>query len=161
MFVEGLSILDNAMIGIEIIHALKRKTKVNKAHLEIKIDISKAYDRVNWGFLRGILQRMGSTERWIYWIMICVTLVHYSVLVNMDIMGPIQQGKRMKQGDPLSPYLFILILEGLSALIKRAVSQGDLHGVQICRGHLSCPIFFFITIAFSFEGLNKKILHIL
>ncbi|CAK8573865.1 unnamed protein product [Lathyrus sativus] len=58
-FVEGCSIMDSVMIAIEVIHALKRKTKGNKARLGLKVDIIKAYDIVDWGFLRGMLYRMG------------------------------------------------------------------------------------------------------
>ncbi|XP_058776331.1 uncharacterized protein LOC131650640 [Vicia villosa] len=59
-FVKNRSILDNAMMAIEIIHALKRKTSGNKSYMALKIDISKAYDRVDWGFLRGMLRRLGA-----------------------------------------------------------------------------------------------------
>ncbi|XP_058732621.1 uncharacterized protein LOC131604177 [Vicia villosa] len=76
-FIEGRSILDNAMVATEIIHALKRKTRGTNAHLALKIDISKAYDRVDWGFLHGILLHMGFDENWIHWLMMCVTSVHY------------------------------------------------------------------------------------
>jgi hypothetical protein len=58
-FIEGRSILDNALIAIEVIHALKRKTRGGKGELALKIDISKAYDKVDWGFMRGMLERLG------------------------------------------------------------------------------------------------------
>jgi hypothetical protein len=58
-FVEGRSILDNALIAIEVIHSLKRKTRGRKGELTLKIDISKAYDKVDWGFMRGMLERLG------------------------------------------------------------------------------------------------------
>jgi hypothetical protein len=58
-FQEGRSILDNALIAIEVVLALKRKTRGRKGSLALKIDISKAYDRVDWGFLRGMLERLG------------------------------------------------------------------------------------------------------
>ncbi|XP_058772225.1 uncharacterized protein LOC131646083 [Vicia villosa] len=77
-FVEGRSFLDNAMLAIEIIHALKRKTRGNKSHLALKIDISKAYDRMDWGFLQGILGKMGFASKSIHWIMMCVISVPYS-----------------------------------------------------------------------------------
>ncbi|GAU48756.1 hypothetical protein TSUD_185510 [Trifolium subterraneum] len=64
-FVEGRSILDNALIATEVIHALKRKTKGRRGELALKIDISKAYDKVDWGFLRGVMTRMGFTDVWI------------------------------------------------------------------------------------------------
>ncbi|XP_058726582.1 uncharacterized protein LOC131597939 [Vicia villosa] len=133
-FVEGRSILDNAMIAFEVIHALKRRNSGNNAHLALKIDISKEYDRVDWSFLRGMLCRLGFAERWIHWMMTCVSSVNYSVLVNSDSIGPIQPGRGLRQGDPLSPYLLILVTEALSSLVKGAVARGDIHGVQICRG---------------------------
>ncbi|GAU51576.1 hypothetical protein TSUD_414250 [Trifolium subterraneum] len=133
-FVEGRSILDNALIAIEVIHALKRKTKGRRGELTLKIDISKAYDKVDWVFLRGVMTRMGFTDVWIRWVMMCVSLVNYSVLMNSDRVGPISPGRGLRQGDPLSPYLFILVTECLTALIHQAVGRGDLHGVRICRG---------------------------
>ncbi|GAU37390.1 hypothetical protein TSUD_22640 [Trifolium subterraneum] len=133
-FVEGRSILDNALIATEVIHALKRKTKGRSGELALKIDISKAYDKVDWGFLHGVMTRMGFTDVWIRWVMMCVSSVNYSVLMNSDRVGPISPGRGLRQGDPLSPYLFILVTECLTALIHQAVGRGDLHGVRICRG---------------------------
>jgi hypothetical protein len=133
-FVEGRSITDNALIAIEVIHALKRKVRGSRGELALKIDISKAYDKVDWGFLKGMLERLGFSEKWIHWMMLCVSSVNYSVLVNFERVGPIVPGRGLRQGDPISPYLFILVTEGLSTLIKHAVARGDLHGVKICRG---------------------------
>jgi hypothetical protein len=65
MFVEGRSIIDNALIAMEVIHALKRKTKGMKGELTLKIDISKTYDKIDWGFLKGMLFRMGFSNKWI------------------------------------------------------------------------------------------------
>ncbi|KAK2423594.1 hypothetical protein QL285_034041 [Trifolium repens] len=133
-FIEGRSILDNALIAVKIIHTLKRKTRGRKGDLALKIDISKAYDKVDWGFMRGMLERLGFVDKWIHWMMLCVSSVNYSVLVNFEKVGPIFPGRGLKQGDPLSPYLFILVTEGLTTLIKKSVARGDLHGVSICRG---------------------------
>ncbi|PNY14675.1 ribonuclease H [Trifolium pratense] len=133
-FIEGRSILDNALIAVEVIHALKRRTRGFKGELALKIDISKAYDKVDWGFLRGMLERLGFSNKWIHWMMLCVSSVNYSVLVNFEKVGPIIPGRGLRQGDPLSPYLFILVTEGLSTLLKKSLASGELHGVQICRG---------------------------
>ena len=83
---------------------------------------------------RGVLMRMGFSEKWIQWMMMCVSSVTYSVLMNFDRVGPIVPGRGLRQGDPLSPYLFILVAEGLSTLIHKAINRGDIHGVQVCRG---------------------------
>ncbi|CAJ2652454.1 unnamed protein product [Trifolium pratense] len=119
-FIEGRSILDNALIAIEVIHALKRRTRGMKGEQALKIDISKAYDKVDWSFIRGMLERLGFSNKWIHWMMLCVSSVNYSVLVNFEKVGPIFPGRGLRQGDPLSPYLFILVIEGLTTLIKVA-----------------------------------------
>jgi hypothetical protein len=132
-FVEGRSILDNALIAMEVIHALKRRTRGCKGELTLKLDISKAYDKVDWGFLKGILTRLGFSDKWVQWMM-CVITVNYSVLMNFDKVGPIYPGRGLKQGDPLSSYLFILATEGLTTLIKQSIGRGEIHGIKICRG---------------------------
>jgi hypothetical protein len=143
LFVEERSIIDNALIAIEIIHCLKRRTRGAKRVPALKIDISKAYDKVEWGYLKGILEKMDFSEKRIQWMMLCVSSVNYSALVNFERVGPIHPGRGLRQKDPLSPYLFILVAEGLTSLIHKAVSSGDLHGVKICSGahvvsHLLC-----------------------
>lgn len=96
-FTEGRFILNNAMITSEVIHALKRNTKGTKAHLTLKIDISKAYDIMDWGFLKEVLKKLGFADRWIHWMMTCVSSVHYNVLVNSSSVGPIEQGRGLRQ----------------------------------------------------------------
>ncbi|XP_058784642.1 uncharacterized protein LOC131659471 [Vicia villosa] len=147
------------MIATEIIHHLKRKTVGRKASLALKIDISKAYNRVDWGFLKGMLMRLGFADKWIHWMMMCVTSVNYSVLVNSDSVGPIELGRGLRQGDPLYPYLFILISEGLTTLIKSSVARGDIHGIQICRGAPSVSHLLFADDCFLFCRANISEVH--
>lgn len=66
--------------------------------------------------------------------MLCVTMVRYSFWVNNELVGPVVPGRELRQSDPLSPYLFILCVEGLSVLIQKAESSGLLYGICICRG---------------------------
>jgi hypothetical protein len=73
--------------------------------------------------MRGMLEKLGFANQWIHWMMICVSSVNYSVLVNFEKVGPICQGRGLRQGDPLSPYFFILVTEGLMTLIKHVVAK--------------------------------------
>ncbi|GAU10142.1 hypothetical protein TSUD_420060, partial [Trifolium subterraneum] len=132
-FVPGRSILDNAMVAIEVIHHMKAKTKGKLGDVALKLDISKAYDRIDWIYLQGVMTKMGFSDQWVKWIMLCVESVDYSVLVNGIMTEPIKPSRGLRQGDPLSPYLFIICAEGLTALIRHAESSGDIHGVKICR----------------------------
>ena len=83
-FVEGRSIIDNVIVASEIIHAMKRRTRGRKGDLPLKIDISKPYDKVDWGFLQGMVLQLSFDEKCVNWIMMCVSSVNYSVLVNFD-----------------------------------------------------------------------------
>jgi len=131
-FVVGRSILDNAMVATETVHYMKAKAKGKSGDVALKLDISKGYDRLGWDYLRAIMTQMGFSFRWVSWIMLCVEVVHYSVLVNGASVVPIVPGRDLRQGDPLSPYLFIICAEGLPSLICEAERRNDIRGTMIC-----------------------------
>lgn len=81
-FVPNRSITDNVLVAFELLHHMKQKKKGNDGEVALKLDVSKAYDRVSWSFLKNQLQRMGFSMKWISWIMLCVTTVSYSVSFN-------------------------------------------------------------------------------
>ncbi|GAU33827.1 hypothetical protein TSUD_221650 [Trifolium subterraneum] len=97
-FVEGRSILDNALIATEVIHALKRKTQGRRRELTLKIDISKTYDKVDWGFLRGVMTKMGFTDVWIRWVMMCVKCL--TALIHQAVGRGDLHGVRICRGAP-------------------------------------------------------------
>lgn len=93
---EGRSILDNVLVAFELIHHLKCKTKGDKGEVALKIDISKAYDWVDWGFLRAMMVKLGFNDHWVKWIMQCVTSVIYYVLVNNENVGLIMPARGLR-----------------------------------------------------------------
>lgn len=111
--------------------------------------------------MRDVLSRMGVVDSWIHWVMMCVTSVHYIILVNSDRVGPIEPGRGLGQGDPLSPYRFILVLEGLSALIKGAMAIGDIHGIQICRGAPSVSHLLFYDDCFFYKANLSELRYLM
>lgn len=99
----------------------------------MKLDMSKTYDRVEWGFLRRLLLTMGFDDRWVNLIMDCVSTVSYSFVINGGVCGRVNPSRGLRQGDPLSPYLFILIADAFSKMLETKVQERKLHGVKASR----------------------------
>jgi len=96
--------------------------------------MSKAYDRVEWDFLRRMLCKLGFQQRWIDVVMNCVTSVTYRIKVNGELTEKIVPERGLHQGDPLSPYLFLFCAEAFSCLLNAAEERGELTGVRIYQG---------------------------
>jgi hypothetical protein len=105
--------------------------------------MSKAYDRVKWKYLKRVMEQMGFHSKWVTLMMECITTFSYSILVNREPHGFIKPTRGLRQGDPLSPYLFLFCAEGLNSLIQKAKSTGELQGVSISRGDPKITHLFF------------------
>ena len=114
-------------------HYLHRKShKVGYAAM--KVDMAKAYDRVEWKFIEKVMLRIGPHDRWVTLIMQCIKTVRFNILHDGEEIGLIISQRGLKQGDPSSPYLFTLCAEALSALMHSKESRGQIYGCKIARG---------------------------
>ncbi|RVW55650.1 LINE-1 retrotransposable element ORF2 protein [Vitis vinifera] len=143
-------ILDASLIANEAIDAWQKR---GERGLICKLDIDKAYDSLNWQFLMKVMRKMGFGSRWLGWMWSCISTAKFSVLVNGVSAGFFPSSKGLRQGDPLSPYLFVMGMEVLSNLIRRVVEGGFLSGCRIRGGgrqpvHVSHLLFADDTIVF-------------
>ena len=120
-FISGKLITDNVLISFELMHYLDHKRDSKDCYIAIKLDMSKAYDRVEWGFMEQVMKKLDFHEKWVGLIMRCITTVSYSVLINGVAHGNIIPSRGPHQGDPLSSYLFLLCADGFSSLINKAI----------------------------------------
>jgi hypothetical protein len=105
----------------------------NSRALILKLDLKKSFDCIDWDYLRLILTQMGFNHSTITWIMSCVTSATFVVLVNGEPSSFFHSGRGLRQGCPLSPLLFICVMEGLSLLLKKIQSEGRITGVKVSR----------------------------
>ena len=97
---------------------MKTNCTGKKDFMAMKLNMSKAYDKMEWCFLEQILLKLGFQESWVALIMKCITTVSYSILVNGETKGMIKPSRGLRQRDPLSPYLFLFCAKGLNALLR-------------------------------------------
>ena len=127
-FVAGRQILDAALVANECVDA---SLKSNLPSIICKLDIEKAYDHVSWNFLMTTLERMGFPSKWRRWVYFYISTVHFSILVNGEAAGFFLSTIGLRQGDPLSPLLFILVMETLSRLIIKVTEVGLVEGMSM------------------------------
>lgn len=133
-FLSSRSISDGVLITNEVIDEAKKE---GKSILLFKADFEKAFDTVNWGFLDHMMHKLGLNETWRSWIRQCLSSGTTSVLVNGSPTKEFKLGRGLRQGDPLSPLLFLIVAEGLNGMISSAKRSGALDGYEIGRDNVT------------------------
>ncbi|KAJ9703126.1 hypothetical protein PVL29_004763 [Vitis rotundifolia] len=129
-FVQGRQILDAILIANEIVDERRRS---GEEGVVFKIDFEKAYDHVKWDFLDHVLEKKGFSPRWRKWMSGCLSSVSYAILVNGSAKGWVKASRGLRQGDPLSPFLFTLVADVLSRMLMRAEERNLMEGFRVGR----------------------------
>jgi hypothetical protein len=131
-FVPGRLIMDNVLLAYEMTHFLYNKEKRKEGYMALKLDMSKAYDIVEWDFVEAMLRKPGFAKRYIQLLMNCVRSVKCHIKVNSDYTEEIVPRRGLHQGDPLSPYLFLICADGFSYLLHHAEMTNSIQGIKVC-----------------------------
>ena len=132
-YVEGRKILNNIIQAHEVVHSLTSK---RQAGMIMQLDLEKAYDKLNWAYIRKVLLAHGFDHNWVRWVMALITTSSFSILVNGSPSKIFNPSRGLGRADPLSPFLFILMMEGLGRAIKSAKEEGKIQGLKLSgNGH--------------------------
>ena len=132
-FIHNRWIAKNRIIFQEMLHSFKVR-KMKEGLMAIKLDLQKAYDKVNWSFINVVLIKFGFNDVFINWIMECITSVSFEVLINGGNSESFKPKRGLRQGDPLSPYILILGQEILSRLLEKEFRHHNISGVKASVG---------------------------
>ena len=124
-FVPGRRGTDNVCIAQELLHTLDNKKKGRVGYMAIKLDLEKAYDRLEWNFVHRVLEAFHFPLKLTKIIMSCITTTSISILVNGSALQPFEPSRGIRQGDPLSPYIFVLCMKYLGHLIEQKCVDGS------------------------------------
>jgi len=127
-FLEGRGLLDSVLVANEVLEEVKRR---NKRCAYFKVDYKKAYDSVSWEFLYYILGRLGFCGRWIRWIKSCLESSSVSMLINGSPTLEFCPKRGLHQGDPLAPFLFLIVGERLAGVVRKAVEKNLVESLEV------------------------------
>lgn len=134
-FILGRLITDNLIVAFEVLHTMTTtRQKERMGSMALKLDMAKAYDKVEWKYLEAMMRRMGFNERWISLVMNCISTFNYAILINGKPGRIIKPTRGIRQGNPISPYQFLMCAEGFSALLSQVEREDQIKGIKIARG---------------------------
>lgn len=130
-FVSSRLITDNVVVAYEVNHFIHCHSWGKRAYMALKLDVSKAYDKIEWCFLEKVLIKLGFPQGVVNLILLCISMVFYSFLLNGSQFSSLIPNRGIRQGDSLSPYLFICCEEAFIQMVEKAVGSGHVKGIKV------------------------------
>ncbi|GKB29371.1 reverse transcriptase [Tanacetum coccineum] len=164
-FIPGRLIQDSMVIANEAFHYIRNKKKGNQNVMALKIDLNKAFDRVEWDFLMSTLKKMGFGDKWCRWVFSCISSYELEITINGNSIDNVKPSRGIRQGDPISPFLFIIVADVLSKMINDALQRSIIIGINMAREFPVISHIFFTDDSIFFLKANieecKRLINIL
>lgn len=158
-FVQGRLIFDNIILSHELVKCYQRKQISPRCM--VKVDIQKAYDSVEWPFVQQMLMELGFPYRYVQWVMICLTTVAYTANVNGEFTELFEAKKGIRQGDHISPYLFVICMEYLNRCLLDLQHNKDFHFHPRCKRLVLVHVCFADDFLLFTRGDTKSVQHLM
>ncbi|XP_068483176.1 uncharacterized protein [Phaseolus vulgaris] len=152
-FLEGRGLLDSVLVANEVLEEYKRK---RKSCIFFKVDYEKAFDSVSWDFIYYMLERLGFCAQWIRWIKCCLESASVSVLVNGSPTREFLPRKGLRQGDPLAPFLFLIVAEELAGVSRMAEEKQLIDSLEVGKPKVKVNMLQFADDTLFFYEANTK-----
>lgn len=124
---------DNVLLSHDLLHIINKRKAGNPSFVAVKINLNKAYDRIDWDFILKVLRAYGFPYNFLQWIHQCISMISFKILVNSNLSEILYPICGVRQGDPLSPYLFILCMNIYSRMLFLGESLHMFQGLKISR----------------------------
>ena len=157
-FIPGRLLVENVLMATELVQGNNWKNISKRCML--KVDLKKAFDSLNWNFIIMVLQTLNFPGHFVKLIEQCITTTKFSVAVNGELCGFFNSTKGLRQGDPLSPYLFVLAMEMLSQLLNTEFNSGRIGHHQAALNPQVTHMAFADDIMIFFDGENESLANI-
>lgn len=154
-FISGRLLMENVLLASEFVKDYHKE--LISPRCVMKIDVSKAFDSVQWAFVLQSLEAIGVTQRFIHWVKLCITTPSFSVQVNGELGGYFQSSRGLRQGCSLSSYLFVLCMNVLSYKIDKAVRENKFQYHPRCKGLSLTHLCFADDLMIFAEGTKESI----
>lgn len=155
-FVPGRAISDNTILASEIANFLYKRPMGKKSVFALKLDMCKAYNKIELSYLECVMLKLGFNTKWVNLIMMCISSVSYSFIVNGSPMGYMLPSHGLRQGGPISPYIYSLCAEGLSTMIAKYECLGAIQGISNCQNAPLIHHLFFVDDCFVFMRARRE-----
>jgi len=132
-FITGRGLLDNVLVANEVVEEIKRR---KRSRVIVKVDFEKAYDFVSWEFLYYMMSRVGFYNKWIMWMKGYLESSTISVLENGSPTQEFKPTRGLRQVDPLAPFLFLIVAEGLAGLVRNSITKQVYKGLKVGKNNV-------------------------